>query len=258
MPSDKLFVRDPREVSFLRNEVEKLLTLADKSSRTIPIRQDDDFGFMTLQFLYKQIQHGESILLLIPRRDAGLVARTMIEGYYQLFWASQSPEERAKLWRSFSVIHDWRRIQAQLKEGIAVAAEDAQKTEAILKVFGDLHRTKKQQSSDPYHKNWRGGVSLADMADLVGRELYDGPYDELSDWEHWGLSGIGDSITRENNHVLVNSDSERIAGLSLLAAFQCLHQTLMVADMHLLLSITETIQEIGTNFVKTINSFYQG
>ena len=132
-------------------------------------------------------------------------------------------KERAKRWRSFAIIHDWRIIQGRLKEGIAVDETDIRKNEAGIKVFGELHRLKKPKlnSSDPYHKTWHGGVSLADMANVVGRELYDGPYAELSDWEHWGVSGIGEGISRKDNHVVVNTNSERVAGLSLLAAFQC-------------------------------------
>ena len=66
----------------------------------------------------------------------------------------------------FAIIHDWRIIQGQLKEGIAVDETDIRKNEAGIKVFGELHRLKKPKlnSSDPYHKTWHGGVSLADMA----------------------------------------------------------------------------------------------
>jgi hypothetical protein len=71
------------------------------------------------------------------------------------------------------------------------------------------------------------------MADQIGQELYDGPYTELSDWQHWGIGEIGECISYENNHVLVNSSSDRISGLSLSAAFQCLLQTLEVANPHL-------------------------
>lgn len=259
MVPEKLFVRDPREVPFLHEQVRKVLVLADQASRSIPIREDDDFGFMTIQFLYKQIQHTESLLSLVPRRDAGLIARTMIDGLYQLLWASHAPDDRAKRWRSYSIIHDWRLIQGRLKEGIAVDQADIQKNEASMKAFGGLHRLKKSKpnSSDPYHKNWHGGVSLADMADVVGRELYDGPYAELSDWEHWGVSGIGEAISREGNHVVVNTNSERVAGLSLLAAFQCLLQTLEVANAHLSLSIADAVHDLGKNFRETLDSFYR-
>jgi len=256
MCSEKFFTRDPREIPFVHNQVEILLALADKSSRGISIR-DDDFGFMTILFLYKQMQHVESILLLVPRRDAGLIARTMIEGFYQLLWTSQAPEERAKLWRSFSIIHDWRLMQSRVRAGITIDEIDANKNEAGLKEFGDLHRTKKPKPLDPYHKNWRGGVKLSDMADLVGRELYDGPYEELSDWEHWGVSGIGDSISRENDRISVNLNSDRISGLSLLAAFQCLLQTLQIADVHFSLNLTDTLQTLSANFIKTLDSFYR-
>jgi hypothetical protein len=259
MPSGALFIRDPREVPFLRDQVERVLALADRSSRGISIREDDDFGFMSIQFLYKQIQHAESILLLIPRRDAGLVARTMIEGLYQLLWAFLAPNERARRWRSFSIIHDWRRMQARLRSGIPVDEVEIREIEARLEQIGDLHRIDKPKanSSDPYHKNWRGRVSISAMADAVDRELYDEPYAELSDWIHWGVAGIGESISREGDHVVVNSNSDRVAGQSLLAAFQCLLQTIEVADAHLSLNITDTVQALGKNFRETLDSFYK-
>ncbi|HUD13269.1 MAG TPA: DUF5677 domain-containing protein [Terracidiphilus sp.] len=260
MPSEKLFVRDPREVPFLHEQVVRTLALADESSRNISIREDDDFGFMTIQFLYKQMQHAESVLLLIPRRDAGLIARSMIEGRYQLLWAFDAPEARARRWRSFSVIHDWRLIQARLKSGIPVDEADVRRTEAGLKEFGDLHRVSKPMagSSDFYDKNWRGGVSFSKMADVVGRELYDGPYEELSDWAHWGVGGIGDSISKEDDRATVSSYSDRSAGVALLAAFQCLVEALDVANVWLSLNITDVIQALGKDFRETLDAFYQG
>ena len=260
MPPDKLFVRDPREIRFLNDQVQKVLALAYKSANGIPVREDDDFGFMTTQFLYKQIEHAQSVLALVPRRDAGLVARTMIEGLYQLLWTFQAAEERARLWRSFAIIHDWRLIQGRRREGIPVPDAEVSRNEAGLQEFGNLHRRKKPKSDsqDPYHQNWRGGVTLSDMADAVGRELYDGPYAELSDWEHWGVSGIGDAISRQDGHITINPDSDRVADLSLLAAFQCLLQTLEVANAHLSLNIKETIQTLREEFVATMNSFYGG
>jgi hypothetical protein len=259
MSSKKLFALDPREAPFLKDQVQKVLALADKSGRGIPLKEGDDFGFMTAQFLYKQMQHAQSVLDLIPRRDAGLVARTMIEGLYQLLWASLAAAERARRWRSFSVIHDWRLIQGRLREGIAVPEGEIRRNEAGLKEFGDLHRTKKPRPNplDPYHQNWRGGIRLSDMADSLGRELYDGPYAELSDWEHWGVNGIGDSISRQGRHIKINPYSDRVADQSLLAAFQCLLQTLEVADAHLSLNITRNIRTLGEEFDAAISSFYK-
>jgi hypothetical protein len=258
MPSEELFVRDPREVPFLNDQVQKVLALADKSARGIPLKEEDDFGFMTAQFLYKQMQHAQSVLDLIPRRDAGLVARTMIEGLYQLLWTSQAAEERAKRWRSFAIIHDWRLIQGRLREGIPVPEGEIRRNSVGLAKFGNLHRIKKPNSLDPYHQNWRGGVHLSEMADSLGRELWDGPYEEFSDWQHWGVRGIGDSISRQDGHIAINPDSDRVADQSLLAAFQCLLQTLEVANVHFSMGITENIQVFYEEFSATIDSFYRG
>jgi hypothetical protein len=258
MPSEELFVRDPREVPFLNDPVQKVLALADKSARSIPLKEEDDFGFMTAQFLYKQMQHAQSVLDLIPRRDAGLVARTMIEGLYQLLWTSQAAEERAERWRSFAIIHDWRLIQGRLREGIPVPEGEIRRNSAGLEKFGNLHRIKKPNSPDPYHQNWRGGVHLSEMADSLGRELWDGPYEEFSDWQHWGVRGIGDSISRQDGHITINPDSDRVADQSLLAAFQCLLQTLEVANVHFSMGITENIQVLYEEFSATIDSFYRG
>lgn len=259
MPSATLFHRDPREVPFFQEQVKKLIILAGSAARNVPIREDDDLGFMAIHFLYKQMQHAESVLLLIPRRDAGLIARTMLDGLYQLLWTTHLPGDRARRWRSFSAIHDWRLIQRRLREGIPVDPADMRKTEARIKAFGSEHRLKKPRpnSTDPYHRTWHGGVKLSDIADVLGRELYDGSYSELSDWEHWGVSGIGESITLENGRATVSSNSERVTGLALLTAFQCLLQTLEVADVHLSLKTTDAIQTFSKEFRQTVDSFRQ-
>ncbi len=236
-----------------------ILALADECSRGVSVREDDDFGFMAMQFFYKQIQHAESLLALEPRRDAGLIARTMIDGLYQLLWTSRDPEARAQRWRSFSIIHDWRLIQGRLREGIAVEKSVMENSEERLHTFGHLHLLKKPKpgSSDPYLRKWQGAVTLSEMADAVGRELYDGPYSELSDWEHWGVSGIGESISRNDNHLIVDTHSERVAGLSLLALFQCLVQTLQVVDVHFAMNLAEKLDGITANFRATIDLFYE-
>lgn len=57
------------------------------------------------------------------------------------------------------------------------------------------------------------------MANVVGREMYDGPYSELSDWEHWGVSGIGESISRKDGHLTVDCNTER--GTMLASLYLC-------------------------------------
>jgi hypothetical protein len=259
MDSGKMHIRDPREVPFLREQAKMILALADESSRGILVREDDDFGFMAMQFLYKQIQHAEALLMLEPRRDAGLIARTMIDGLYQLLWTTHEPETRAQLWRSFSIIHDWRLIQGRLKEGIPVEDTIIKQNELSLKTFGHIHLLQKTKtgSADPYHRKW-SGTNLSEMANVVGREMYDGPYGELSDWEHWGVSGIGESISRKDSHLTVDSNTWRGTMLALLGLFMCVVQTLQVVDLHFSLKLTEKLEQMINTFRTTLDSFQAG
>ena len=253
----KFFHRDPREIPFLHQQVNTVLQLTIHSSQNLTVRDDDDFGFMIVQFLYKQMQHAESLLTIVPRRDAGLIARTMIDGLLQLLWITHDPEDRARRWRSFAIIHDWRLIQGRLTAGIPVTDTEITRNAEALKLFGHSHRLRKQKpnSSDPFHRKWYGGVTLSDMADVVGRDLYDGPYADLSDWEHWGVSGIGESISRKDNHVVIEPDSQRVMGQCLLVAFQCLHQTLEIVDAHLSLKLTPGLKGMVKHLVETLGSF---
>jgi hypothetical protein len=50
----KSFRPRSREVPFLSDQVHRVFALADKSARGIRLKEEDDFGFMTAQFLYKQ------------------------------------------------------------------------------------------------------------------------------------------------------------------------------------------------------------
>jgi hypothetical protein len=246
------------EFRFLMTRVSEALSLAAECSSSTRIFDEDDFGFMAIHFLYKQMDHAESVQILAPRRDCSLVARSMIDGLYQLLWTYQEATERARRWRSFSIINDWRLIQEQLSMGLEADESAKRRTEAGLNEFGAIHRTKKaaNSSQDPFHKTWHGSIRLPDMASLVGRDLYDHVYTDLSDWEHWGVRGIGDAISRKGNQILFTSNSERIACQSLAVAFQCLIQILEVLDHHLKLGKVEAINHLSNAFISGMATFH--
>jgi len=245
------------ELGFLRERVSTALKLAAECSSGAQILEEDDFGFMAIHFLYKQMGHAESVQILAPRRDCCLVARTMIDGLYQLLWTYQDATERARRWRSFSIINDWRLIQEQLAMGLDADESAKRRTEAGLNEFGDIHRKKKAagSSQDPFHKTWHGSTRLPEMASLVGRDLYDYVYTDLSDWEHWGVRGIGDAISRDGNHILFTSHSERIACQSLAIAFQCVIQVVELIDHHLKLGKAEAINSLSNDFISGMAIF---
>lgn len=67
------------------------------------------------------------------------------------------------------------------------------------------------------------------------------------------MSGIGEAISRNDDHAVVSTDSERVAGLSLLAALQRLLQRLEVADAHLSLNITDDPRCINDSINETLH-----
>jgi len=169
-----------KDLPLLMQRLVQAIELAESCTKAAKILDDDDFGFMTLNFLRKQMVHAGSLLLLIPRIDTILIARTMFDGLCQLLWASQYPAERGRQWRAFSCVHDWRQMQAELVAGREVDENDRIRIENALSEFGELflkRGAKAAISPDPYIKYWRDETRLSTMASAVGgKERYDDMY----------------------------------------------------------------------------------
>lgn len=85
----------------LRDWLNRLLALTDEMAYGVKYSDEDHLSFMALCFLGKQVDHARSVILLIPSRDAVLVARSMIEGLVQLLWAESHPDVLPLKWREF-------------------------------------------------------------------------------------------------------------------------------------------------------------
>jgi hypothetical protein len=238
--------RDPaQDLPLLKQRLVQVAELGGTCTEAARISDYDDFGFMTLNFLCKQMDHAGSLLLLTPRRDSVLIARTMFDGLCQLLWAYQRPTERGCQWRAFSCVHDWRVMQAELDAGRAVDEKDRRIIENALAEYGQIFLRKGAStvtSPDPYYKHWRAGMSLSEMASAVGgKEQYEDYYASASDWEHWGHGGFGNALSRSSDQITFSSDSIRICADSLFRACQYLLQTIDITNAYLHLSKEEAI-----------------
>lgn len=233
--------RDPtQDLPLLKQRLIQAIQLAEACTRGVRILDDDDFGFMTINFLCKQMDHAGSLLLLIPRRDTMLIARTMFDGLCNLLWAYQCPPERGRQWRAFSCVHDWRLMQAELAAGREVDKDIRVSIGNALAEYGKFFLRKNANtasSSDPYQRYWRAGTNLSEMASAIGgKEQYDDYYESASDWEHWGPGGFGDALSRSSGQITFSSDSTRVCADSLFRAFLYLLQTIDVTNAYLHLS----------------------
>ena len=67
---------------------DKALTLAQDMSKSVSYSKDNDFGFVALRFLHKQVEYARSINVLVHRglgRDAQPVARAVQETVASLY-----------------------------------------------------------------------------------------------------------------------------------------------------------------------------
>jgi hypothetical protein len=102
--------RAANDIRILRAFAERLLQLVEEITKPpLPYDEDDHLGFMTLCFVSKQVEHLRSICVLVDAgrdRDAGLLARPMVEGLGLLLWAARQPCIRPLQWRGLAWV-EW-------------------------------------------------------------------------------------------------------------------------------------------------------
>jgi Family of unknown function (DUF5677) len=235
-----------------------LFDLATGLMQDASYSEDDHFAFMCLSYVSKQKTHIKSILALTESRDSGLIARAMLEGMCHLLWAAHDPTARALQWRAFAWILDWRLMQAQIKAGEPIDNSRRVTIEKVLQQYGDMFLTSKARKArrsgssmpdDPYFKEWTGHSIREIIEEVGGQELYLKLYKSFSAWQHWSPAGLANAINRESGRILYSSGSPSDTATALAVGFQCLLQTLEVADKHLQLGGATKIAELRNDYI---------
>ena len=100
-----------KNINILISHNKRLQESAISIIKSKPPLDNSDFKEMYLHFLSKQITHMDSILLLKDSRDSLLIARSMLEGLVLLMWTAGESKERAKLWKSYAYVVDYKTIK---------------------------------------------------------------------------------------------------------------------------------------------------
>lgn len=208
------------------------------------------FSFMVVFFLWKQTDHADAILRLGTHRDTELIARSMIEGLCQLKWAAQDPDVRGDRWRRFAWVHDWRLLQKRLQASLPVSADERRRIELGVEQYGKDFKTRKARAkvakgatppADPYVAHWAGAAVAELCAAVGGTPLYDWPYAHFSDWHHWSPGAILTATRRETNRLSFTQPEPQDAFPTYVVAFQCLFETVELANKRLDLGIGEQL-----------------
>lgn len=251
--------RATRAIPLLRARLAELCALSRESACNIRFADEDHFAFMALVFHAKQVEHAEAVLLLGDHPDASLIARSMMEGMWQLKWAAQDAKERALRWRMFSVIYDWRVLQQKIAAGspeLTVARQ--RKIEGRLPDAHEQFLTRRARDrrdkglplpADPYQATW-SGMAARDLAEATGDlELYAGPYEDFSDRHHWSPAGIGFSIRQRGVRLYYEGKAATSVATALSVAFQCLMEVSLALTEHLATGFEDRLMALTERYL---------
>jgi Family of unknown function (DUF5677) len=251
------------ELPILHEFANRAHQLADEAlAKKFNFPETDHFGFMTLCFASKQIEHSRSIQLLVGAGqyiDAAIIARVMLEGYVQLAWAALKPEERAFNWRAYVLVTDFRTLKAKLDRGEIVdeafksnLKQDLQKS-ATQFLTAKARENGLENYPDPYQRTWAvssNGLKI-DIADMT-KELNDPNlkplYEELSQLIHWTTRGIGEHIQRNEAKVNVSFDKPFPAAMAASVSFIATTKTTLLLAHHFNLAIRTNVEQLTEEY----------
>ena len=256
------------------NELEKALEISHRHSKRLfeyvdinlvrshDIYEEDHFAFISLGFLHKQMAHARSISLLFTSgflSDSTIIARVMLEGFIYLAWMNIDPEKRATKYRSHALIADFRRILDRDKRGITVPPDKRKAVMDRLAELGPEYLNKRAKAlvvppdSDPYQKSWNYDesgerIEIKRMAEEVGDVGLKELYDDLSQWSHWTIDGIGHNLVRTPNSVKISKGGSHDAVLACYVVISALSGTGIIVSSHLKLGHEEALEALRNAF----------
>lgn len=240
--------------------LETLCTIAHELTKGLPIALNSHFEFMGACFLAKQVEHAGAVHRLHLLPDAGTVARTMLEGLWQLKWAALDVHSRGKQWRGFCYVHDWRVMKEIESRGGPVSEEERTAIMLGIKEYGEFyHRPSAKKAlanarrlpDDPYTDTWHG-MTVRELATGCGdTATYVSKYKYLCNRVHWSVSGIGEGLQNRSGILRYDSTSLFTSILATLLAFNCVADTGILLDSKLKRKRRRIdIDNVTANFLK--------
>lgn len=238
--------------------LQRLVVLVRPAPDGIEFKEQDHFALMCLCFLSRQTGHAEAVVRLKDHPDAELITRSMVEGLVQFLWTAGDPAPRARRWREYAAVYDWKLLHEKREKGEEVPEMEAEEVRARIELLGDQFFTSRGRQADAsdrplapayYHDNWYGGGKLrALFGEVKAERLYDIPYGAFSAWHHWDISSLADRFEWSNDPLRFTFSLEGPSVGTFPVAFQCLLQTAQIADRHLSLGIGDELSELEAEY----------
>jgi hypothetical protein len=240
-----------QQIPVLKDYLRRLVTIS-RELVYVDISEDDDFAFMALSFLMKQIEHSGSILRLDYAVDAKLIARSMLEGMGYLLWAglpvAPGESSRAALWRYYYAVINWRVVQRALATGVTFAPDLLQEVQTDPDTYGPWY-IESPKRPDPYRRTWHGASIWRIFKDIdedavelghlqanapgPGEVLYQDLYSEYSAWHHWDVGGLAQVIASTADSIRYDSLTRHDTAQALRTAYYCTLVSALAVNGHL-------------------------
>jgi hypothetical protein len=247
----------PRLIQF----VDELIVISDSMTQVVKFDfERDHLALMSLCFVSKQIEHLRSVRILVDakqNRDAGLIARSMIEGLCVLLWAAREPQTRPLRWKSYAWVEDYKLMLKKEKAGVKVEPAYKLILSEQLRIYGTQFFTKKAKDElkkgsplprDPYINKWiEKGVNVI-CDEVEGTLLYEKIYRETSQWIHWTIRGLSPAISRKDLELIYINESADIGATALASGFQSLFESSKFLDSHLTLGFGDKLDKILNDY----------
>lgn len=268
MNDNNLLEKSYKDLPVLTKHAGLLLELAlEMKEAKFLFKESDDFGFMCISFFFKQVDHYQSVLKLVQFNqgsDATIIARVMLEGLHYLLWASSMPGKRARDWRSYALVSDYKlllknqtmekfelyeaTIRSRIKEECSQFLTSAGKKSIEAESMLDESSFRAKWLVDDNGKTIpiEGIFTELESKDLL--ELYS----EMCDWVHWNPRGIGTKIERKESYILFLENPPNDAATALAAGFQSLYQLMEMVNQHFSLEFLPLLEKAREEYIKEI------
>lgn len=266
MNGDKLIKKTYNDITIMMKHANLLLELALKMKKEkFLIEELDHLGFMYISFFFKQVNHYKSVTKLVQcnqNSDATIIARVMLEGLHYLLWAGRSPEKRAKQWRSYALVSDYKLL---LRNPIKDETEEARirnriKEECSQFLTSDGKRLIEDTvmlNDSSFRAKWLvddNGKTIpieSLFSELESNDLFE-LYSDMCDWVHWNPRGFGIKIKRKDSHILFLENPPNDAATALAAGFQSLYQVMDVVNQYFSLNFRNQLEKVRETYIKEL------
>lgn len=249
-----------KDIPYLIRFVDELLELTDTMTQRAKFDVMDHLALMSLYFVSKQIEHLRSVRILVNAkqyRDAGLIARSMIEGLCILLWAAREPQNRPLQWRSYAWVEDYKLVLKMEKAKEKV--DPAHKSRIIeqLRIYGSEFLTpkaKKKQNNhlplpkDPYRNKWVDQSVYEIFKEVEGDLLYEKIYRETSQWIHWTIRGMSSAIHQKDMDFIYTNPSADMGATTLASGFLSLFESAQLLNSYLTLGFDDKLDSILSGY----------